>query len=54
MLKGNNNKALAKMLLWCVKKNVETFIGKIRCLMHLTRKVLVKFEVNDMGDHMVW
>ena len=63
MLKGNNNKALAKM--FCVYTNLNIvcttcqkimknlFIGKIRCLMRLTRKARVKFKVNEMREHVV-
>ena len=34
-----------------IRKNL--FIGKIRCLMHIIRKVCIKFEVNEMSDHVV-
>ena len=66
LVKGTNNKALAKMFFCvctkfnivcttCQNKKIRTnlFIGKIRCLMHLTHKAHIKFEVNEMSNHMV-
>ena len=65
LVKGNNNKALAKIFILytqClvlyvlhakIKNRKILLIGKIRCVMRLTRKSRVKFEVTEVSDHVV-
>ena len=64
LLKGITTRPLAKIfvcvctqclvlyvLLAKIKNRKILFIGKIRCVMHLTGKARVKFEVKEVSDH---